>query len=144
MTDIKGIVIKRQGERAEVKVDKTKSTGSNLPKYLDCWNPVNAKAGEVVGVEYQELDKRKAQLIMYGLPVLGLLAGAAFGNSLAIFFHMDRLYFILGGVVLWLLVAVNYARIFKRDAMRQGKQPVIVEIEVQKMVIDMSDNPGKQ
>ena len=34
MTDIKGIVIKRQGERAEVKVDKTKSTGSNLPKYL--------------------------------------------------------------------------------------------------------------
>lgn len=143
MTDIKGIVIKRQGERAEVKVDKTKSTGSNLPKYLDCWNPVNAKAGEVVGVEYQELDKRKAQLIMYGLPVLGLLAGAAFGNSLAIFFHMDRLYFILGGVVLWLLVAVNYARIFKRDAMRQGKQPVIVEIEVQKMVIDMSDNPGK-
>ena len=143
MTDIKGIVIKRQGERAEVKVDKTKSTGSNLPQYLDCWNPVNAKAGEVVGVEYQELDKRKAQLIMYGLPVLGLLAGAAFGNSLAIFFHMDRLYFILGGVVLWLLVAINYARIFKRDAMRQGKQPVIVEIEVQKMVIDMSDNPGK-
>jgi positive regulator of sigma E activity len=143
MTDIKGIVIKRQGERAEVKVDKTKSTGSNLPKYLDCWNPVNAKAGEVVGVEYQELDKRKAQLIMYGLPVLGLLAGAAFGNSLAIFFHMDRLYFILGGVVLWLLVAINYARIFKRDAMRQGKQPVIVEIEVQKMVIDMGDNPGK-
>lgn len=143
MTDIKGIVIKRQGERAEVKVDKTKSTGSNLPKYLDCWNPVNAKAGEVVGVEYQELDKRKAQLIMYGLPVLGLLAGAAFGNSLAIFFRMDRLYFILGGVVLWLLVAINYARIFKRDAMRQGKQPVIVEIEVQKMVIDMGDNPGK-
>lgn len=143
MTDIKGIVIKRQGERAEVKVDKTKSTGSNLPKYLDCWNPVNAKAGEVVGVEYQELDKRKAQLIMYGLPVLGLLAGAAFGNSLAIFFHMDRLYFILGGVVLWLLVAINYARIFKRDAMRQGKQPVIVEIEVQKMVIDMGDNPCK-
>lgn len=143
MTDIKGIVIKRQGERAEVKVDKTKSTGSNLPKYLDCWNPVNAKAGEVVGVEYQELDKRKAQLIMYGLPVLGLLAGAAFGNSLAIFFHMDRLYFILGGVVLWLLVAINYARIFKRDAMRQGKQPVIVEIEVQKMVIDMGDNPGR-
>ena len=143
MTDIKGIVIKRQGERAEVKVDKTKSTGSNLPKYLDCWNPVNAKAGEVVGVEYQELDKRKAQLIMYGLPVLGLLAGVAFGNSLAIFFHMDRLYFILGGVVLWLLVAINYARIFKRDAMRQGKQPVIVEIEVQKMVIDMGDNPGK-
>ena len=143
MTDIKGIVIKRQGERAEVKVDKAKSTGSNLPKYLDCWNPVNAKAGEVVGVEYQELDKRKAQLIMYGLPVLGLLAGAAFGNSLAIFFHMDRLYFIAGGIVLWLLVAINYARIFKRDAMRQGKQPVIVEIEVQKMVIDMGDNPGK-
>lgn len=144
MTDIKGIVVKKQGERAEVKIDKTKSVGSNLPKYLDCWNPVNAKAGDTVGIEYQELDKRKAQMILYGLPILGLLAGAAFGNSLAVFFHMDKLYFITGGVILWLLVAINYARIFKRDAIRKGKQPVIVEIEVQTMVIDMSDNPEKK
>lgn len=144
MTDIKGIVVKKQGERAEVKIDKTRSVGSNLPKYLDCWNPVNAKAGDTVGVEYQELDKRKAQMILYGLPLLGLLAGAAFGNSLAIFFKMDRLYFITGGVILWLLVAINYARIFKRDAIRKGKQPVIVEIEVETMVIDMSDKPEKK
>lgn len=141
MTDIKGIVVKKQGERAEVKIDKTRSTGSNLPKYLDCWNPVSAKAGDIVGIEYQELDKRKAQLIMYGFPILGILAGVAFGNSLAVFFKMDRLLFISAGAILWFLVAFNYARIFKRDAVRQGRQPVIVEIEVQKMVIDMSDNP---
>lgn len=144
MTEIRGIVVKKQGERAEVKIDKTKSTGRNLPKYLDCWNPVNAKAGDNVGIEYQEMDKRKEQMILYGLPLLGLLAGAAFGNSLAIFFHMEKLYFISGGIILWLLVAVNYARIFKRDAVRKGKQPVIVEIEVQELVIDMSDEPAKK
>lgn len=142
MADIKGIVIKKQGERAEVKIDKTKSTISNLPKYLDCWNPVNAKAGDTVGVEYQELDKRKGQMIIFGIPVLGVIAGAAFGNGLAAFFHMDKMPFIAGGVVLWLLISVNYARIFKRDAVRQGNQPVIVEIEVPKMVIDLSDKPG--
>lgn len=142
MTDIKGIVIRKQGERAEVKIDKTKSTVSNLPKYLDCWNPVNAKAGDNVGIEYQELDKRKEQMIIWGLPVLGVIAGAAFGNGLASFFQMDRWPFIAGGVVLWLLISVNYARIFKRDAVRQGSQPVIVEIEVEKMVLDLSDNPG--
>lgn len=144
MAEIKGIVIKKQGERAEVKIDKTRSTGSNLPKYLDCWNPINAKAGDIVGVEYQKLDKRKAQMIMYGFPILGLLAGAAFGNSLAVFFHMDRLMFILGGAVLWFLVALNYARIFKRDAVRSGYQPVVVEIEVQELVIDLSDEPEKK
>lgn len=142
MADIKGIVIKKQGERAEVKIDKTQSTVSNLPKYLDCWNPVNAKAGDTVGIEYQELDKRKGQMIIYGLPVLGVIAGVAFGNGLASFLHMDKVPFMAGGVVLWLIVTVNYARIFKRDAVRQGSQPVIYEIEVPKMVIDMSDKPS--
>ena len=32
-------------------------------------------------------------------------------------------------VVIWLLLAVNYARIFKRDAVREGVQPVVIEIE---------------
>ncbi len=136
MAEIRGIVTKLNGERAEVKVDKSKSSAASIPRYLDCWNPINAKAGQNVGVEYQALEKRKAQLIIYGLPVLGVIAGATFGNSLALFFHMDKVKFILGGVLLWLLIAVNYVRIFRRDAVRSGLQPVIVDIEVPKMVID--------
>lgn len=138
MTEIRGIVVKKHGERAEIKVDKTESELTGLPKYLDCWNPVGAKAGDTVGAEYRDMDETKAKLIMYGLPVGGVLAGVAFGNSLATFFHMDKLPFIAGGVVLWLIVTVSYARIFRRDAVRQGRQPVIFEIQAEEMVIDMS------
>lgn len=138
MTEIRGIVVKKHGERAEVKVDKTESELTGLPKYLDCWNPVGAKAGDIVGAEYRDMDETKAKLIMYGLPIGGVLAGVAFGNSLATFFHMDKLPFIAGGVVLWLIVTISYARIFRRDAVRQGRQPVIFEIQAEEMVIDMS------
>ncbi len=138
MAEIRGIVVKKSGERAEVKVDKTESELTGLPKYLDCWNPVGAKAGDTVGAEYRDLDKKKAQFIMYGLPIAGVLAGVAFGNSLATFFHMDKLPFIAGGVVLWLIVTVTYAHMFKRDAVREGKQPVIYEIQAEKMVVDFS------
>ena len=48
MAEIRGIVVKKQGERAEVKVDKAESELTGLPKYIDCWNPVGAKAGDVL------------------------------------------------------------------------------------------------
>ena len=138
MAEIRGIVVKKQGERAEVKVDKTESELQGLPKYLDCWNPVGAKTGDVVGAEYRDFDQTKAKMIMYGLPVAGVLAGLAFGNSLAVFFHMDKWPFLIGGVILWEIVTISYAHIFKRDAVRQGRQPVIFEIQAEEMVIDMN------
>ena len=141
--EIKGLLIKKHGERAEVKVDRTKTTVTGIPKYLDCWCPINAKVGDVVGVEYQELEKSKSQLIIYGFPVLGVLAGLAFGRSLATFFYMDPLWFMVGGVALWLLMAMTYVRTFKRDAVREGAQPVVVEIEAAEMTIDLNDKPGE-
>ena len=35
MAEIRGIVVKKQGERAEVKVDKAESELTGLPKYID-------------------------------------------------------------------------------------------------------------
>ena len=131
-----GIVTKRKGERAEVKIDKNRSTRLQAPRYLDCWNPIGAKEGQTVGIDYQEMDSRKAKIIYYGLPVLGVAAGCVFGNSLAVFFHGDKMIYMGVGTVLWLFVALSYARMFKRDAMSRGLQPVINAIEVQEMVID--------
>ena len=65
MAEIRGIIVKKQGERAEVKVDKAESELTGLPKYIDCWNPVGAKAGDVVGAEYRDFDQRKAKLGIY-------------------------------------------------------------------------------
>lgn len=142
MAEIWGMVMKRQGERAEVKVDKTRTTVEHLPKYLDCWNPISAQAGQIVGVEYQELSAGKAKLITYGFPVLGILAGLACGHSVATFFKKDPLWFMIIAVVLWLGVTINYARIFQRDAVREGAQPTIVEIEMKN--IKLEENTTEQ
>ena len=74
---------------------------------------------------------------------MGVLAGIAFGKSLASFFHMEELWFMVGGVVLWLFIALTYVRTFKRDAVREGAQPVVVEIEAAEMTIDMSNKPAE-
>lgn len=143
MAEIKGVVVKKSGERAEIKVDKENSEVKGLPKYLDCWNPISARIGDVVGAEYRDFDEKTAKMIIYGMPVAGVLAGVAFGHSLATFFHAEEWPFIVGGIILWLIVTVSYAKIFKRDAVRKGRQPVIYEVEVQEMVIDTSNKAGK-
>ena len=127
--ELVGLLIEKHGERAKIKLDKDKSKGEKIPKYLEAWCPINAKVGDVVGVEYQEMNKRKMQMILYGFPVLSVIAGAVFGNSIAVFFDIDKTMPVMLGVVIWLLVSVNYARIFKRDAVREGVQPVVIEIE---------------
>ena len=68
MAEIRGIIVKKQGERAEVKVDKAESELTGLPKYIDCWNPVGAKAGDVVGAEYRDFDQRRWQVFLQVLP----------------------------------------------------------------------------
>lgn len=128
MPEIKGIVLECSGERIRLKVNQEESTRRNLPKYLDCWNPIGAKAGQTVSVRMEALDEKKAKMIAYGIPLLCLVAGAAFGNSMAIFFKWERLYAIGGGAVLWFFIGYTYSGIFKRDAIRDGEQPVVTDI----------------
>ncbi|MBR5857823.1 MAG: hypothetical protein IKY88_02845, partial [Phascolarctobacterium sp.] len=64
-------------------------------------------------------------------------------KSLATFFYMDALWFMVGGVVLWLFMAMTYVRTFKRDAVREGAQPVVIEIEAAEMTIDLNDKPSE-
>ena len=136
--ELVGLLIEKHGERAKIKLDKDKSKGEKIPKYLEAWCPINAKVGDVVGVEYQEMNKRKMQMILYGFPV--------FGNSIAVFFDIDKTMPVMLGVVIWLLVSVNYARIFKRDAVREGVQPVVIEIEAPDPIVfdDTEDENEKK
>lgn len=138
MAEIRGLVMKTMGERAQVKVNFNESELKNLPKYLDCWNPISAKTGDDISAEMREFDNKTGKLILYGLPVAGVLAGLAFGHSMAVFFDVKDIEWIILtiSVILWLIVTVSYARIFKRDAMREGSQPTIYEIHVQEMVVE--------
>ena len=99
-----------------------------------------------MGIEYQEMNKMKMQMILYGFPVLAVIAGAVFGNGVSIFFGIDKVMPMLLSVVIWLLIAVNYVRIFKRDAVREGMQPVVIEIEAPDPIIfdDDESDQAKQ
>ena len=131
--ELVGLLIEKHGERAKIKLDKDKSKGEKIPKYLEAWCPINAKVG-------------KMQMILYGFPVLSVIAGAVFGNSIAVFFDIDKTMPVMLGVVIWLLVSVNYARIFKRDAVREGVQPVVIEIEAPDPIVfdDTEDENEKK
>lgn len=138
MAEIRGLVMKTMGERAQVKVNMNESELKNIPKYLDCWNPIGAKVGDDISAEMRDFDQRTGKLIMYGLPVAGVLAGVAFGHSIAKFFSLQDIEWVIDliSVILWLIVTVSYARIFKRDAMREGSQPTIYEIHVEEIEIN--------
>ena len=116
------------------------------PRLIGLQRAGGAEVGDVVGVEYQEMNKRKMQMILYGFPVLSVIAGAVFGNSIAVFFDIDKTMPVMLGVVIWLLVSVNYARIFKRDAVREGVQPVVIEIEAPDPIVfdDTEDENEKK
>ena len=128
MPEIKGVILERNGERARVKIDQKNSETKNLPKYMDCWNKIDAKEGMMVEIEMQELDKKKAQKIIYSLPVLFAMAGASFGKVIAAYFAWDTTYTIVGSTLIWLYMGTTYTGIFRRDAVRKGEQPVIVNV----------------
>lgn len=141
MADFNGLVLRTRGERAQVKVDQERSRLKNQRSVVDCWNPIAAKSGQLVEVEYQQLDERKAKLITYLMPVGGLLAGLAFGRAINNYFHWEQdLAVIVVSGLLWLGVALNYVHVFRRDAMHHGSQPVITAIEEASYVIDMKDD----
>lgn len=128
MPEIKGYILEIKGQRARIKVNKKESERKGLPTYLDCWNSIGAKKGEIVDVQLQELNNKKGMLIMYAIPILALLAGIIFGNSVAIFFKIDNLYPMIGGGILWLFFGLIYSSDFRKDVVKRGEQPVIIDI----------------
>lgn len=128
MPEIQGFIVERKGERAKVKTIQDNNEVKSLPKYLDCWNKIEAKEGMKVKIEMQELDEKKAKIIIYSIPTLFALAGATFGKVMAHYFSWDIIWTIIGSTVFWLFMGLTYTSTFRRDAVRKGKQPVIVNV----------------
>ena len=128
MPVIQGFIVERKGERAKVKTVQKNSEVKSVPKYLDCWNKIDAKEGMKVVIEMQELDEKKAKIIIYSIPTLFALAGATFGKVMASYFSWGIMWTILGSTVIWLFMGITYTSTFRRDAVRKGEQPVIVNV----------------
>ncbi len=145
MADIVGIVVDKKGERARVKIDMERTTVKKIGSYADVWNPAGANVGDRVELDYKEVTKKHGNFVVYGFPILGILAGGVSGNSLAIFFKWETpWYAMLGGALLWGGVAYNYAKIFNRDAFRAGQQLTVIRVEPMEFVINMGKTEDEQ
>ena len=89
---------------------------------LDCWNACEAKRGTRVIVGKQSLDEKKAQMIVYGIPVLTAVAGAAFGRALAHFFSAPVWQVVVLSTLVWLALGLVYARNFKKSVRTKVEQ----------------------
>ena len=81
-----GKIIAVNKQRAKVKIEQR--PGEQRPKLLDCWNACKAKQGTRVIVGKQSLDEKRMKMIIWGIPALTAVAGAAFGRAIAHFFSI--------------------------------------------------------
>lgn len=95
---------------------------------IEALNPPGAKQGQEVVVTYKMEDQLKASFILYIIPLISLVAGAAAGLWLDPLNNQD-LSSVLGGFGL-LLVCYIAIRAYSRNKYRrkQSFQPVIQEI----------------
>ncbi len=128
MAEYIGYVTERKGQRAKVKIDRSMYKGTNIPKFLDCWNACEAKVGCQVEVGRQEVNSRKAKMIVYGIPLLCAVAGAVFGNGIARFFRWPVLESVAGGTLLWLFLGWSYVGPFRKEVVAKGEQWAVTGI----------------
>lgn len=130
-----GIVIDVHGNMAKVKTsrhndcDNCGACPGNSAIILDALNPVDAKRGQLVVIEIQQINMLKAAFIVYMLPLVAVFIGAVAGGAAAEYWAFpiagSR---IIGGLAAFLL-AVGYIRYFDYSARSDDKmQPVIVKV----------------
>lgn len=96
-----GVVILDKGKTAVVRFQKSDACGhcnacfrlGGTEADVEIENSLHAKEGDVVVIELHGKSVFKASLIVYGIPLIGLIAGAALGST------VGDLYAALGAVL---------------------------------------------
>jgi sigma-E factor negative regulatory protein RseC len=95
---------------------------------LEVRDPIGVQVGQEVEMAIQTERALKATMIVYGIPVVALVAGVVLGDWLGkMLWKRDALAVLLGlgGAGLSLIIVKIYNNIFKRDLQNQ---PVIVQV----------------
>lgn len=132
MADYIGYVMERRGQRAKVRIDRNRSEGEHIPKFLDCWNACEAKVGMEVEVGMHHMEPKMEKFILYGIPLLSAVAGAAFGRSISMFFHWPMVPTLAVGCVLWTYLGWSYIGNFRRDVANRGEQWTVLGVYYEK------------
>lgn len=91
-------------------------------------DPVGVRENQLVQISVPEGIALRAALIVYGIPLVALIAGILVGEYLGERFEIETLFEILGGIgglALSLLVIKYYNNVFKR---REHHQPVVTKV----------------
>jgi len=130
-----GIVIEIRGDMARVKTSRhndCENCGAcpgNSAIVLDARNPVDAKPGQRVVIEIQEVNMLKAAFIVYVLPLLAAFAGAITGGWLASRMGYESTWFQVAGGLVFFAFAIFYIKVFDRSSRSDVEmQPVIIRI----------------
>lgn len=140
MIEEEGTVVEADGDVAKVAVLKKSACESCAAagvchpgdqEYLEASNPLGAKKGQKVKVVLAPQIYLKASLVLYGLPVTALIAGAIIAKNIAMQHGAEQgsdLWAFAGGMVC-MLASFVFVRLYNRKVERTKEyQPVIVEI----------------
>ncbi len=141
MIDETGVVTKTEGITAKILVQKKSSCencgvasackSSDNGMEIEALNPVQAKVGQTVKVSIKPQTYLKGTMLVYGIPLVALIAGAILGKNIGeIYFkgvNSDSIAALLGFAALIITFLVIYAWSKKAETKTEHK-PVIEEI----------------
>ncbi len=140
MIEEEGTVAEIEGDIAKVAVlkksacEQCAASGVCHPgdqDYLEAANPLGAKRGQKVKVVLAPQVYLKASIILYGIPMVALVAGAIAGKNIALRFigeqNSDLWAFLLG--MACMIVSFFFIRSYNKKVEKTQKyKPMIVEI----------------
>ena len=140
MIEEEGIVAEIEGDIARVAIVKKSgceqcaAAGVCHPddkEYMEASNPLGAKIGQKVKVVVAPQVYLKASIILYGIPMAALVAGAIIAKNIAVRYagepHSDLWAFSAG--MICMVVSFFFIRVYNNKVEKtQTYKPVIVEI----------------
>jgi sigma-E factor negative regulatory protein RseC len=129
-----GVIIKTDSKKALIKTSRRSicaecsdkascsfesALGKDSPEEVEAQNPINARVGDHVEFDLPGRTELKLSLVIWGLPIVGLVAGAALGFRLHSIFSISSdaaaLIGAFAGLSLFFLVLVAYDRLARNN-----------------------------
>lgn len=140
MIEEEGVVAEIEGTIAKVAIlkksacEQCAASGVCHPgdqEYLEAANPLGAVKGQRVKVVVAPQIYLKASIILYGIPMVALIAGAIIAKNIALWYGFEAqsdLWAFIGGVVCMSISFLFIRSYNKKVEKTQKYKPVIVEI----------------
>lgn len=132
---LEGVVIEADGENVRVKLSKHAecsfcgSCQGDNSVVLSAYNLIGAKPGQAVIIKMEKDNDLRAAFIMFGLPIMAVLAGVVTGELFSAFFmYKSAMIDVFTGCVFFVLSIALIIR-YDKCINRKNKIPVVIKIK---------------